>query len=155
MWSESVVDFASPAVGVEVEVFEGVSSDVSEHFVVVGAVESFDLALGLWMVGPSVDGANAESDEPGVEPGDSDVILSAVGEGVVAEECVGQATLAEGVPEGIPSGCGGDVESGLDAEEAARVVIEDCEWAESLPGDFDGALEIKLPKLIGRVAFEA
>ena len=58
-------------------------------------MQTFDLALGLRMVRPAVDRADAQADEPLVQLTDTAPGLVPRGEGTVAEQRLGKAIFAE------------------------------------------------------------
>lgn len=87
-----------------------------EELAVGGAVEAFDLALGLRMIRPAVEGVDAQADQAGVQPAQADVaavVDAAVSpEGVVGEDGLGEADLSEELPEDAPDGGMGQVQAG-------------------------------------------
>jgi hypothetical protein len=53
------------------EAVEAVARQPGEDFGFEGAVEAFDLALGLGVVGSAVDDADVQAEESGLEPTDA------------------------------------------------------------------------------------
>jgi hypothetical protein len=94
--AERVVDLPAPVVEVGAEVFEIVASGAWPEFAFEGAVEAFGFALSLGVVGAAMEGSHTEPDESGLEPGERFGHAIRGAEGVVAEESVGEAELAEG-----------------------------------------------------------
>jgi hypothetical protein len=150
-----VVDLESPVVEIATEVFELIASGLWPEFAFEGAVEAFDLALSLGVVGSAMEGLHAESDEPRLEPGEcfGDRIGSA--ERVVTEEGVREAELTEGVPEDLEGGPHAEIKAGDKRQEEARVIVQDGEGIGFLASDFERSFVIALPELIGSLALEA
>lgn len=98
--SQGVVN-VSPALGVLMEVFDAVASDAGVEFVLEGAVQAFDLALCLGVIGSAVDGVDVQSQEAAVEPTDGSGVAEGGGELVVAEDALWHSHVGEGVPEDL------------------------------------------------------
>jgi len=154
--AKGVVD-AAPGSAVDLEVSGAIASGVEvDELAHAGAVEPFDLALGLGMIRSSVAGRDAETDELGVEGADAGGTRGAHGvEGVVGEDLLGEPDVAEDVPQHVPGTVHGDVGAGLVGQAVARVVVDDRQRHELAAVDFDGAFEVELPQRVGRRALEA
>jgi hypothetical protein len=84
----------SPTLEIGLEMGQRVTPRLGQEFPLQGAIEAFDLALGLRMVRPAVDGVDPEADQPGVEPRQPDTGVPG-GERVVAEDRLGESDIAE------------------------------------------------------------
>ena len=114
MGTQNVVDGRAPARNVGAEMLQAIAAYAWPNFTFQSAMEAFELALGLRMIGSAMAGADAQTDQAGLEPGESADTWVMIAEGVVAQEFVGQADFAEDVPQRIPGGQHGLVETGVD-----------------------------------------
>ena len=154
MGSDCVVDVASPVVDIEGKIFQRVSSNPRPNFAFECAVESFDFSLCLRVIGSSVDGFDAESNELGLEPTDGFGDIESGSKGVVTEDAVGDAELTEGFPEDVKGWFHADIEARLECNEESGVIIEDGERVNLSSCDFDGSFVVALPELVGLGSFE-
>src|SRR5262249_58514538 len=98
---------------------------------------------------------DAQADLAGLEPADARRRPPVAAEGVVAEHLLGQAVLAEGVPEDLPGAGVGLVRAAPQGHEEPGVVVEDGERVDAAALDLDVPLEVQLPELVGFGPFEA
>src|SRR5262249_46791835 len=95
-----------------------------------------------------------QADQPGIEARQAGQRVAG-GEGVVAENRLGQADVAEDVPEDGLDGGEGLVGAGAQGQQVAAVVVEDRQRHAPAPLDLPRALEVELPELVGGLALEA
>ena len=153
--SEEVVDLGPPAVGIFVEMLDGVAADIGPQLAFEGSVDPFDFALGLRMVRPAMERMNSQADQLSVEPTDGPWNLKGRGKGVVAEDALRQAELTEGIPEDSERGGHGQVQAGTQGQQIAGMVVKDGEGMDFPPSDLQRPFVVTLPKLVGQGAFEA
>lgn len=149
-----VVDVGLPAVDIVGEVLEAVAADVRPEFAFESSMKSFDLALGLGMVGSAVDGFDAKSDESSVEPTDGFGNLKSGAEGIVGEDGGGHSVLAKSLPERVKRSGHGEIEAGLERDEESGVIVEDSQGMDFLPSDFERSFEVALPEVVWQRPFE-
>src|SRR5437763_8153696 len=82
---DRVVDLDPPASQVLSEMGRFVATHAGEGLGLEGAVPAFDLALGLRVVGPAVQRADAQAHQAGGEPAQPHAARAGGGEGVVAQ----------------------------------------------------------------------
>lgn len=142
------VDAGPPVIEISLELILAVASDGGPEFAFEGSVEPFDLALGLRVIGTSMDRMNAQSDQAGIEPTEGLGGLERGPESVVAEDGIRQPELAEGLPQNVKGGLHRDIGAGVAGDEIARVVINHSEGMDLASTHFQRAFVIALPELM-------
>jgi len=137
------------------EMDEQVAAGPRPELLVERAIKAFDFSLGLRVIGTPMPGMNVEANEAGLEPGDPEWVLAARAEGVITEDVLGEATVGKGCPQDVPGGLHGAVQTDLESQQIARMVIDNGEREDTLALDLKGTFEIELPQVIGRGVLEA
>src|SRR5471030_701737 len=75
-------------------------------------------------------------------------------EGIVAKNVIRQTVVAESLPQNVPGGFHGDVQTGPQSDDESGMIVDRGEWKNATPLNFNGTLEIALPELTGKRAFE-
>ena len=117
-----------------------------------GSKEALDLALGLGVAGPAMQGLHAQQKQLQVEAGEPGRGIAPEGRAVVAEHGLGQSELAEGLPEQRPPVGELLAADRLQQDAEAGGVVHASEHLRLPARD---PLEVHLPELVRRIPLEA
>ena len=149
-----VVEF-TPSVEGALAVLQVGEGTALQQFALQRAVEAFELAEGLGMVGAAVAYVDAQVHEP---DGEGRVGLSGVvapGGAVIHEHGLGQAVAAKDCGEAVLHRCSLLVGTGLESEVEARMIVQESERMAAVVLHGEMPFEVQLPQRVGIGIFKA